>query len=74
MNVAIALDHLVMAATDLGLGTCWIGAYDRDAVRRILGIPEKVHPVVLIALGYAGSEPRPKVRKPIEELVRYEHY
>ncbi|HLB27615.1 MAG TPA: nitroreductase family protein [Dehalococcoidales bacterium] len=74
LNVAIAVDHLVMAATDLGLGTCWIGAYDRDAIRKILGIPENVHPVILVAVGYAEGEPRPKTRKPIEELMRYEHW
>jgi nitroreductase len=73
-NVAIVMDHLILAATELGLGTCWIGAYDPAAARRILGIPENAHPVVFATIGYAKDEPRPKVRKPIEELVRYEHW
>lgn len=74
LNIGIVIDHLVMAATDLGLGTCWIGAFDREAVTRVLGIPANVHPVILVALGYPDAEPRPKTRKPIEELVRYERW
>ncbi|MBI2849694.1 MAG: nitroreductase family protein [Chloroflexi bacterium] len=73
-NVAIVVDHLVMAATDLGLGTCWIAAYDADAARKVLGIPENVYPVVFVTVGYANIEPKPKVRKPLEELVRYERW
>jgi len=73
-NIGIVIDHLIMAATDLGLGTCWIGAYDQEAARKILGIPENAYPVILVTVGYADDEPKDKVRKPIEELVRYEHW
>jgi nitroreductase len=73
-NVAIVVDHMILAATDLGLGTCWIGAYDAGAARKILGIPDDVYPVVFVAVGYAKDQPKPKDRKPIEELVRYEHW
>ncbi|MFC1952851.1 nitroreductase family protein [Chloroflexota bacterium] len=73
-NIAIVMDHLIMEATDLGLGTCWIGAYDQEATRKILGIPEDAHPVILATIGYADDQPKEKVRKPIEELVRYERW
>ena len=73
-NVAIVMDHLILAATSLGLGTCWIGAYNPDAARKILGLPEEVKPVVFATVGYSNDPPRPKVRKPISELVRYEHW
>ncbi len=73
-NIGIVMDHLVLAAASLGLGTCWIGAYDADAASKILGLPEEVHPVVFVALGYADDEPKPKARKPVEELVRYERW
>lgn len=73
-DVAIVMDHLILAATSLGLGTCWIGAFDADAARDILGLPEEAHPVVFVTIGYSDDNPRPKVRKPIEELVRYEHW
>jgi nitroreductase len=73
-DVAIVMDHLILAATSLGLGTCWIGAFDPDAARDILGLPEEANPIVFATIGYADDEPRPKVRKPIEQLVRYEHW
>ncbi|MFC2020245.1 nitroreductase family protein [Chloroflexota bacterium] len=73
-NVGIVMDHLILAATSLGLGTCWIGAFDPAAARKILRIPEEVQPIIFATIGYSSDEPRPKVRKPIDELVRYEHW
>jgi len=73
-NVAIVMDHLILAATNLGLGACWIGAFDPIAAREILGLPEEVNPIVFATIGYSNDKPRPKVRKPINELVRYEHW
>ncbi|MFC2072045.1 nitroreductase family protein [Chloroflexota bacterium] len=74
VDVAIAMDHLVLAATDLGLGTCWIGAFDPTAAREILGLPEGVEPIVFTLVGYPSDEPRPKKRKPAGELIRYERW
>ena len=73
-NVGIVMDHLILAATSLGLGTCWIGAFNPDAARKILGLPEEVKPVIFATVGYSNDPPRPKVRKPINELVRYERW
>lgn len=73
-DAAIVMDHLILAATSLGLGTCWIGAFDPAAARDILGLPEEAKPVVCATVGYADDNPKPKTRKPIEELVRYEHW
>lgn len=73
-NVAIVMDHLILAATNLGLGTCWIGAFNPKAARDILGLPEEVKPIVFATVGYSDDEPRPKVRKSIDELIRYEHW
>ncbi len=74
VDVAIAMDHLVLAATDLGLGTCWIGAFDPVATHEVLGLPQDVEPIVFTPLGYPNDEPGPKKRKPLTELVRYEHW
>ena len=76
LNIGIVMDHLILAATSLGLGTCWIGAFNRDEAQRILGFPEEAKPVICAALGYLDDsiQPRPKTRKPIGELVRYEHW
>jgi nitroreductase len=74
IDLAIAVDHLVLAATNLGLGTCWVGAFDINAARQILKIPDSVEPLIFIPLGYPDDEPGTKYRKPIQELVRYELY
>lgn len=74
VDVAIAMDHLILAAADAGLGTCWIGAFDPIAAREVLGLPSDVEPIAFTPLGYPADQPRPKKRKPLEELVRYEHW
>ncbi|MBN1810050.1 MAG: nitroreductase family protein [Planctomycetes bacterium] len=71
IDVAIAVDHLTLAATARGLGTCWIMAFDPLPVKEILGIPEPWEPVILLPVGYPGEEQRkPRKRKPLKELVR----
>lgn len=71
VDVAIAMDHLILAATDLGLGTCWIAAFDPAAAREVLGLPPGVEPIAFTPLGYPADTPREKQRKPLSELVRY---
>ena len=74
LNVGIVMDHLILAATEEGLGTCWIGAFDRNAAREILGLPIDVEPILCTTLGYGKDTPREKKRKSLEALVRYEHW
>jgi nitroreductase len=74
VDVAIAMDHLILAAADLGLGTCWIAAFKPDAAREVLGLPDGVEPIAFTPLGYAADELGPKTRKPLSELVRYERW
>ena len=74
LNVGIVVDHMILAATEQGLGTCWIGAFDRDAAREILGVPEDQAPIIMMTLGYVADEPRTKKRKDLDDLVRYEHW
>jgi len=74
VDTAIATDHLVLAAHDLGLGTCWIAHFDIDAAREILGLPENVHPLVFTPLGYPDVPQRETKRKALNELVRYEKW
>ena len=66
--------HLILAATSLGLCACGIGAFDPDAARDILKIPEEAKPVVIDTIGYSDDVIRPKVRKSIDEVVRYERW
>ncbi len=74
VDVAIVMDHLILAAADLGLGTCWIAAFDPAAARELLELPEGVEPVAFTPLGHPADAPRPKTRKKLDELVRYERY
>jgi nitroreductase len=71
VDVAIVMDHLILAAADLGLGTCWIGAFDPDAAREVLELPEGVEPVAFTPLGYPADQLRPKKRKDLSDLVRH---
>jgi len=74
VDVAIAMDHLILAAADIGLGTCWIAAFDPAAAREVLNLPDDVEPVAFTPLGYPADTSRPKSRKPLESLVRYERW
>jgi nitroreductase len=74
IDVAIALEHVCLQATELGLATCWIGSFYPDKVRPILGIPEDIAIVELMAVGYpADSQKEPK-REPAESIVCYEKW
>lgn len=74
VDAAIVMDHLILAATDAGLGTCWIGAFDPVAAREVLELPDHVEPIAMTPLGYAADQPGPKQRKPVADLVRYERW
>lgn len=74
VDVAIAMDHLILAAANEGLGTCWIGAFDPAAAREVLGLPEDVEPVVFTPLGYPADQRQAKRRRPLDALVHYERW
>lgn len=56
VDVAIALEHLILAATDMGLGTCWIGGFDESKIRNVVEIPGTYRVVALVALGYPAEK------------------
>jgi len=74
VDVAIAVDHITLAAADEGLGTCWIGAFSQEETRDILRVPEKYRIVALLPLGFPRNAEKVKVRKPIDEVVCYETF
>lgn len=71
---AIAADHMTLCAADLGLGSCWIGAFDAAKVRNALGLPAGVDPLIMIPLGYPADPPRAKTRKPMGDILRHERW
>jgi len=74
VDVAIAVDHLTLAAAAEGLGTCWIGAFKQGEVCQILGVPETCKVAILLPVGYPADEPGERTRKPLQELVCYEAF
>jgi len=74
VDLAIAIEHMALQATEEGLGTCWIGAFDQEEVKGVLGISEEYKVVALMPLGFPADKPRPKSRKSLEEIVSYEKF
>ena len=74
VDLAIAVDHITLAAVDEGLGTCWIGAFSQEAARKILNVPPKYKIVALMPLGFPNELGRPKTRKSLDEIVCYETF
>ncbi len=75
VDLAIAFQNLVLAATELGLGTCWIAAFDENAVKNALNIPKEVRVVAMTPLGYPDEEKDPVTdRKPLEKIVHHEKW
>ena len=75
IDVAIAVEHMALKATEEGLGTCWVGAFYEDKVKEILGIPQDIRVVALLVLGYPVKlRPNPKDRLRLKEIVMYERW
>lgn len=71
-NVAIAVSFMMLRAYELGLGSCWIGAFLTDEVRRIVRAPGFAEVMWLLAIGYPDITPVERPRRPMAELVYYE--
>ena len=74
VDATIAMDHLILAAVDQGLGTCWIAAFKPKVAREILRLPDDVEPIAFTPLGYPTDELNKKTRKDLSKLVRYEKW
>jgi nitroreductase len=75
LDIGISLEHLILAATNLGLGTCWIGAFDEKQAKEALGVPDDIRVVAFTPLGYP-VEKKGEIfaRKPLQEIVSYNGY
>jgi nitroreductase len=78
IDIAIAADHMTLAATSIGLSTCWICNFDKKKLVEVLDLPENIEPVVILPLGYPGDstdlERHISKRKSINEIVYFERY
>lgn len=74
IDVAIALEHIALMATDLGLATCWIGSFDTKKVRQVLEIPGNIAIIELMALGYPANGKRQTAREPVRNIVCFDKW
>jgi nitroreductase len=74
VDVAIAMQNMILAATALGYGTCWIGAFDQERVSSLLGIPEDMEVVALTPIGVPDDSPEPRPRQPLSEFVSLDRH
>jgi len=75
LDMGIAMEHMVLAAAEQGMGTCWIGGqFDEETVKEELGVPDDVRVVALLPLGYPAEASDAKDRKPMDEIVSYDKW
>jgi len=73
-DTAAAIQNMLLMACALGYGTCWVGAFREEEVRKILGIPRHVRPVAIIPMGIPNEKPTPPSRYPLTRVVHEENY
>lgn len=74
VDAAIAMQNMVIAAWTLGVGSCWIGAFDEEKIKELLKIPYKWKVVALVTLGYPAEQPKQRKKKPVEELFSFNSF
>ena len=74
IDVSIAFSFIILKAYEEGLGTCWLGNFDKDKVKALLGIPGDVHVVAVTPLGYPAESPVARTRAELGEIVSWEKY
>jgi len=74
IDMGIVFEHIALEAVELGLGSCWIGAFYEDQVKKVLNVPDNLEVVVLMTIGYPAEEPEERPRKKIDEMIRYEKF
>ncbi|TCO79443.1 nitroreductase family protein [Marinisporobacter balticus] len=71
-DTSISIEHIVLEADNLGLGTCWVAWFTQEEIRPILNIPSDKYVVGILTVGYADEMPKSRPRKKIEDMVHYE--
>jgi nitroreductase len=69
LNVAIAVEHIVLTAVELGLGSCWVRLFDEKKVKQMLNLPEHVFPVALLPIGIPNEDPPARPRLPLSKII-----
>ncbi len=74
VDVAIALENMVLAAEAQEVGSCWIGAFEEEEIKKLLGIPGNLKVVALVSFGYPAEKPNPRNKKNLETIVHYNRF
>ena len=74
VDVSIACAFMILQAYELGLGTCWIGAFNEGEVKKILRVPESIRVVAMTPVGYPNQPPSQRVRKGLDQIICFEKY
>lgn len=74
VDLSIAVAYMILEASSLGLGTCWLGRFDEKLVKEALQIPDEVRVVAMTPLGYPNESPAPRPRKALDAIVCYDRY
>lgn len=73
-DTAAATENMLLAACAMGLGTCWVGAFNEGGVTSILKTPEGVRPVAIVPIGHPAERPQPRYRRRFEEIIQHETF
>ena len=73
-DTAAAIQNMLLAAVALGLGACWVGAFQEDMVSAVLEVPEGFRPVAIVPVGRPAEKPNPPYKRSLEEIVHYETF
>ena len=73
-DTAAAVQNILLTAYAMGFGTCWIGAFKEDEVKKIINAPKELRPVALIPIGYPDESPAARSRRPVKELIHKEAF
>jgi nitroreductase len=74
IDLAIAIENMVLTAWDLGIGSCWIGAYDEEKVKELFDVPSYLRVMSLLTMGYPDERSGGKHRKALDEIIHYQKY
>jgi len=74
VDVTIALENMVLAAEAQNVGSCWIGAFEEEEVKELLGVPDNLKVVALVSFGYPAEKPSPRNKKNLESIVHYNRF
>jgi len=71
-DTAAATQNILLTAYSLGLGACWVGAFNEDEAKKVMNAPEEIRPVAIIPVGYANEAPSQRDRRPLSRIMHHE--